>query len=383
MALWCGMHSGSDMSLVEDLPTAITGRFLAYATGEYQDLAMAVTASSAASGIVVRDSSPLDALRRSRASGYPPSIVLDVGVWTTQVATPKSPTLLHAPGALMQISLDSWASDLLSAGAAAVLTPSKFVRAGNWAALQAVLDAGNEASLPGVLTLVATDAAMLNSSYLRIFSRALSGATRPLALLFAAKDKPLAGRGRAAALRKVMSAVPGCLLLAVEPITAADAFSYGASGAAIGLSGGLRRPRRPGDQGGGPNAKDFVPGLFLRDLWEHRSPGTYADWYANSPSPTCGACGGRALDEFGSDEADKEVVLRHNVHEWLGVHSEICDLDPVTRRLVLAEERADALAAHLNLRPATVRFEADPVLRQLVELDDPQGRRTTPQGAWR
>jgi hypothetical protein len=370
------------MSQVVDLPTAIVGRFLAYVTGEYQDLAMAVTASSSASGIVVRDSSPLDALRRSRASGYRPSVALDVGAWTTQVATPKSPTLLHAPGALMQISLDSWASDLLSAGAAAVLTPSKFVRAGNWAALQAVLDAGKETSLPGVLTLVATDAAMLNSSYLRVFSRALSGANRPLALLFAAKDKPLAGRGRAAALRKVMSVVPGCLLLAVEPITAADAFSYGASCAAIGLSGGLRRPRRPGDRGGGPNAKDFVPGLFLRDLWEHRSPGTYADWYANSPSPTCGACGGRALDEFGSDEADKEAVLRHNVHEWLGVHTEICDLDPVTRRLVLAEERADALAAHLNLRPATVRVEADPVLRQLVELDDPQGRRTTPQGAW-
>jgi hypothetical protein len=30
-----------------------------------------------------------------------------------------------------------------------------------------------------------------------------------------------------------------------------------------------------------------------------------------------------------------------------------------------------------------VRLEADPILRQLVELDDPQGRRTTPEGAWR
>ena len=129
-----------------NLPTAIVGTFLAYATGEYQDLAMAVTASSVGSGIVVRDSSPRDVLRRSRASGYPPSVVLDVGTWTTQVATPQSPTLLHASGALMQISLDSWASDLLSAGAAAVFTPSKFVPMGSWAALQAVLDAGKETS---------------------------------------------------------------------------------------------------------------------------------------------------------------------------------------------------------------------------------------------
>src|SRR2546425_837320 len=129
-AFWCGMDSGSDMSQVVDPPTAMVGRFLAYTTGEYQNLAMAATTSSAVSGIVVRDSSPRDALRRSRASGYLSSVVPDVGAWATQVATPKSPTLLHAPGALMQLSLDSWASDLLSAGAAAVLTPSKFVRAG-------------------------------------------------------------------------------------------------------------------------------------------------------------------------------------------------------------------------------------------------------------
>ena len=344
---------------------------------------MAATAASPASGIVVRNSSPLDALARSRARGYPSRIVLDVGAWTTRVATRRSPTVLHAPGALTQISLDSWASDLLGAGADAVLTPGKFVPADHWAALRAVLDAGEETSLPGVITLVATDAAMLDSACLPAFSKILSGASRPLALLFAARDKPLARWGRPAALRQVVSAVPGCLLLGAEPIIAADAFARGASGAAIGISGGLRRPRRPGDQGGPNNAAGFVPGLFLRDLWEHRSPGIYADWYANSPSPTCGACGGRALDEFGCDEADKQAVLRHNVHAWLEVHAGLRGLDPAGRRAALARERADALAAHLTLRPAAVTVEADPLLRRLAELDDPQGRQTTPQGAWR
>ena len=371
------------MSQVAGLPSAIVNRFLAYTTDDYQGLAMAATASSAASGIVVRNSSPLDAVRRAEASGYHFPVVLDVGAWATQVATRSSPTLLHAQGTLTQISLDSWASSLLGAGATAVLTPSKFVRAGNWAALRAVVAAGEETALPRVLTLVATDAAMLDSPCLPAFTRALSAASRPIALVFAAKNGPLARRGRAAALRKIMAVTPACLLLGVEPIAAADAFAYGASAAAIGVSGGLRRPRRPGDRGGGPDARDFVPGLFLRDLWEHRSPGTYADWYANSPSPTCRACGGRALDEFGSDNADKEAVLHHNVHAWLGVHSELSNVDPVSRHLMLVEERSDALAAHLTLRPAHVKVEADPVLRQLVELDDPHGRRTTPQGALR
>lgn len=371
------------MSQVAGLPPQIVGKFLAYTTGENQGLAMDATSSSANSGIVVRDSSPLDALRRAEASEYRAPVVLEVGAWAKQVATRSSPTLLHAPGALTQLSLDSWASGLLAAGAAAVLTPSKFVPAGSWAALRAVVAAGEATTLPGVLTLVATDAAMLDSSCLPAFIRALSAASRPFALLFAAKSGPLARWGRAAALRKVMSSIPVGLLLAVEPTAAADAFAHGASAAAIGISGGQRRPRRPGDGGGGPNAMDFMPGLFLRDLWEHRSPGIYADWYANSPSPTCRACGGRALDEFGNDTADKDAVLRHNVHAWLGVHSDLCNLDPADRHLMLARERVDALAAHLALRPARVRIEADPVLRQLVELDDPHGRRTTPQGIWR
>ena len=144
------------MSQIADPPPAAAGRFLAFTTDDYQDLAMATTAASAASGIVVRNSSPLDALSRSKAWGYPSRVMLDAGVWTTQVATRSSPTILHAPGALTQISLDSWASDMLSAGADAVLVPSKFVRTGNWAALRAVLEAGEETSLPGVVTLVAT-----------------------------------------------------------------------------------------------------------------------------------------------------------------------------------------------------------------------------------
>lgn len=371
------------MSKVTNLSPALNGRFLAYATDEYLDLAMASTASSEGSGLVVRHRSPLVALKQVKASRYSKPVVFDAGEWTTLVATPESPTLLHVPDTLLQLTLDSWAAEILSAGADAVLTPSKFVPEGSWGQLQAVLDAGEETHRSGVLTLVATDAAMLDSDNLNEFIRRISRTSRPLALLFAAKDKPLAGRGRAAAVRKVLQAVPGCLLLGVEPIIAADSFSYGASGAAIGITGGLRRPRRPGDQGGGPNARDFIPGLFLRDLWELRSPDTYADWYANSPSPICGACGGRALDEFGRDGADKKAVLSHNVHTWLDIHSELCTLDLADRRDTLATEWTEALTAHLSLRRANFRFEADPVLRQLVELNDPWGRRTTPEGAWR
>jgi hypothetical protein len=67
----------------------------------------------------------------------------------------------------------------------------------------------------------------------------------------------------------------------------------------------------------------MVPGLFLRELWETRSPSVYADWFANRRAPTCAACGGRSLDRFSSHPLDKQQVLRHNVHAWLDVLDEI------------------------------------------------------------
>lgn len=267
-------------------------------------------------------------------------------------------------------------------GADAVLTPSKFVPLGDWAALRAVLRAGEQTKLPEVVTLIATDAAMLEPTYVRTF---VDGAVthRPVAFVFAEKDRPLQRRGRVAGLRYLMSQRPGCFLVATEPVVATDAYAHGASGAAIGISGGTRKPQRPGDSGGGGNAKGFVPSLFLRDLWEHRSPDIYADWFANSVSPTCPACNGRALDVFDTTNADKDVVLRHNVHTWLAVLDELRARTRADQRRWSANEWATALAAHLMLRPAADTIEADFVLRQLVELDDPFGRRATRQGVLR
>lgn len=364
------------------MPSALAGRFLAYTTEQHEDASIAGTRSSPVSGIVVRDRDPRAAVRRVRSTAYSSVVVPEMGAWTREVATPASPTALQDPDALIQISLNTWASDLLRVGADAVFTPSKFVLLGDWAALYAVLRAGEETDLPDVVTLVATDAAMLDAPYLPTFIDIVV-TNRPVAFSFAAKNTPLRRHGRARDLRDLMSKRPNCFLVATEPLAATDAYAHGASGAAIGISGGTRKPRRPVDPSGGGNAKGFVPGLFLRDLWEHRSPDIYADWFANSVSPTCSACNGRALDVFDSTDADKNVVLRHNVHTWLAVLDELRVRTSAEQRRWLADEWATALAAHLTLRPAAGSIEADHVLRQLVELDDPFGRRTTRQGALR
>jgi hypothetical protein len=364
------------------MPSALAGRFLAYTTERHEGTSIAGTRSSPSSGIVVRDRNPRAAVQRVRSTTYRSVVIPEMGAWTREIATQVSPTALHDPDALIQISLDSWASDLLRVGADAVFTPSKFVPLGDWAALRTVVRAGEETNLPDVVTLVATDAAMLDAPYLPTFIDVVV-TNRPVAFAFAAKNPPLQRHGRARGLRYLMSKRPHCFLVATEPLAATDAYAHGASGAAIGISGGTRKPRRPRDPSGGGNARGFLPGLFLRDLWEHRSPDIYADWFANSVSPTCPACNGRALDVFDNTDADKNVVLRHNMHTWLAVLDELRVKTSAEQRRWLADEWATALAAHLTLRPAAGTIEADRVLRQLVELDDPFGRRTTPQGALR
>ncbi|HEU0089829.1 MAG TPA: hypothetical protein VFQ77_19640 [Pseudonocardiaceae bacterium] len=363
------------------MPPAVADKFLVYTTKTHEDVAAASTLSSPVSGIVICDRAPRVAVQRVRLAGYRSVVIPEVGAWTRAVATADSPTVLQDPDALSQISLDSWASNLLRAGADAVFTPSKFVGMGDWDALRAVLRAGEETKLPEVVTLVATDAAMLDSRYLQTFVDVVV-TDRPVAFVFAAGRAPFRPRGRVAGLRCLMSRLPGCFLLATEPLVATDGYAHGASGAAIGIGGGARQPKRPQDTSR-PNAKGFLPGLFLRDLWEHRTPDVYADWFANSPSPTCRACNGRALDVFDHTDADKRIILSHNVHTWLAVFDELRARARTEQRRWSAGEWASALAAHLTLRPAAGTLEADIVLRQLVELDDPLGRRTTSQGALR
>jgi hypothetical protein len=358
------------VSLSLPVPDRLRGRLLAHTTAEHVEIAAATTDANPASGLVIRacDATTPRVLRR--AARYRQPIVLDPGCWISRAATVDRPMAFVGEDGLFQMSLEGWAQGILAGGFDAVLTPSLFAPAGE-EVLEAVVAAGNRAIDSRVITLVGTDAAMLDAENLPVLRRVLGQSSRPLAVLFAAKNHPMARRGRVHALRELLDALPGCMVLATEPIVGTDALVHGAGACAVGVTGGLRRPRRPGDPSGGSRATSGVPGLFLRQLWEHRSPGVYADWYANRPSPRCSQCGGRRLDAFDSSDQGKQAVLTHNIHAWLEVLDDIRE-QPVTERAPwLATDRARGLQTHVGLRPAHATSEADPVLRQLVALDGP------------
>jgi hypothetical protein len=363
--------------------TGCAGRLLSYTRSDDAWLAAVTVARHQASGLVVLGRDAATFAQWFRAHDAEQLLVVDVDDWSkAEEASAVAPVLPAEDGLFPIHDVDTWATSMINAGADVVLTRSLFVPLAAWEAVRAVLHAGASATRPDVMTLVATDAGMLDrahrSEFLRMLERESGG--RPLAFVFAGPNQPMAHRERIRGLRSLLDRHPGSLLVGVDVLTATDAITRGA-GAAIGITGTLRRPKRPKDPNGG-SAANFVPGLFLRELWETRSPTIYADWYANKQGPTCTACGGRSMDSFTNDIEDKRQIRVHNIHAWLTVLDELRHQVDQAQRWLKAE-RLRALEAHAALRPLSGRFEADRLLRRLCELDDPEQRRTTTTGQWR
>jgi hypothetical protein len=342
----------------------LDGHVLAHCTDRELGLALEVTRAHPRSGVVLCGGTvrrqTIDLLRC-----HPGPKVFDAGDWRGRIADPADPFGLR-DGALVQLSLDEWAAGVAPAFTA-VLTPSGFVPDRGWHELDAVLEAADAAHDPRLVTLVPTDAAMLES--LDRFVDTVAQARRRIAVLFAAASRPLARVPRAASLRELVATVPGAMVVGCEAVTALDALTYGAAAAGVGVTSSLRQPRRPGDPGARFAFKG-IPGMFLRDLWEHRSPTVYADWYLSRPQPSCDRCPeARTFESWESTTADKAAICRHNIHTWLSVLDELDAVGRAAGRSWLAAQRRGGLDRHLALRPYASPSEFDLLLRQYAWLD--------------
>jgi hypothetical protein len=305
---------------------------------------------------------------------------VDTRYWSSSIATPQEPTEISS----MLIDLDWWAQSVVQAsGGRWVLAPTGFVRLGDSAALTAVLNETAHASHPALVTLVATDAEALSTRYLPGFIDVLHQTpSRQMAFVFADKAKPMANYQRLKGLRTLLSRFPGSLILGLDVPAGTDAIAYGAGWVGIGASSSRRWPCRPGDSGGGPLAAGYLPGFFLRELLEMRSPLIYTDWYANSRSPSCPTCG-RSLESYRPTSADKALIIAHNMHAIHDFALELTAKSISDQPIWLNQERVKALMRHIQLTSAEALVDADLTLRRLCELDDPQMRETTRTGAWR
>lgn len=308
------------------------------------------------------------------------TLVADTRHWARHFASAQEPSEVSS----QLIDLDTWAQCALAAsGASSVLIPAGFIRLGDTAALDAVLAELGQASHPGLVGFVATDAETLTPRYLPGFVDALRRShRRPLAFLFADKRKPLAKYPRLNGLRTLLSHFPGSHIHGVDALAGTDAIAHGAAWVGIGASSSRRWPQRPADKEGGPPAAGYLPGTFLRELLEMRSPAIYTEWYANSRSPACGKCA-RRLDSYRPTPSDKALIIAHNMHAIHDFTRELIAQPSAGQAAWLNEERLKALMRHTQFTSPGSLVDADLTLRWLCELDDPQMRESTPAGGWR
>jgi hypothetical protein len=313
------------------------------------------------------------------AALYPDlDLMLDSRPWASRVATPDVPSAISD----MLLDLDTWADiELHASRARRVLAPVLFVRAGDYASLRAQLDVLGSTTHPGVVPYIATDADMLRARHLPDFLELLEASSvQKFAFQFAHKAQPLGQYDRLRGLRQLLTHLPGSLLIGADVPAGSDAMVHGASWVGIGASSGRRMERRPGDPGGGRRSADYLPGTWVRPLMAMRSPSIYADWYANSPTPTCPRCR-RPLESYQPIASDKTLLITHNLHGIADFAGEIMAVPAADRPAWLNAERVEAFLRHGLLTGSSI--SADMTLRRLCELDDPQLRETRPAGAWK
>jgi hypothetical protein len=351
----------SELSLCDELDVA-AGHCAA------EGLALAVSTTAA-----------IQECARLRAAHKHLRLTADTRYWASHTASADQPS--EVSGQL--IDLDMWTEFTLAAsGAQSALAPSGYIRLGDTAALDAVLAEFAQATHPALVKFLATDAETLTPRHLPGFIEALErGPHSQLAFLFADKQTPLAKYPRLKGLRTLVEHFPGSQIHGVDALAGTDAIAYGAGWVGIGASSGRRWPRRPGDPGGGPLAAGYLPGTFLRELLEMRSPAIYTDWYANSRSPACGNCS-RPLDSYQPTPADKALIIKHNMHAIQDFTRELVARPAQSQAAWLNEERIAALMRHTELTSTPGLVYADLTLRWLCELDDPQMRTTTSAGGW-
>ncbi len=304
-------------------------------------------------------------------------VTIDGRHWASAVATTETPT---AESTLFD--LDTWADlELSGSGAKRLLTPSLFVTFGDLDALDAQLAITGCIENPGLHTLVATDARMLQAKYRQGFFEVLEASqTKRFAFVFADTRQPMGSFDRLDGQRQLLTRFPGSHIVGSDVAAGTDAMVHGAGWVGIGASSGRRMEHRPGDSGGGRRSADYLPGTWVRLLMEMRSPSIYADWYANEPTPSCSKCS-RRLESYQPNSADKALMIAHNLHGITDFADEIVAVPDSERAAWLSSERVDAFLRHGRLMGPNV--DADRTLRMLCELDDPALRSTSPAGLWK
>lgn len=250
---------------------------------------------------------------------YRGPLLLDPGRYEERFATSDQPFIVP-PDDMWGSGLDQVLDLQIQRRAMAAITPTGYIRAADWGALKAVVQAAQDLKRTDIITMLPIDAAWLQDDSIEKLDLAIKNIPHPVAIAVGGQYNPFDKYTKATTnLRRLLIDNPRVGLWRAD-LQVFDAIGHGALFAAFGLSASLRHtipPDQPAQskKGGGPPSATVLLPEFLRFS---KGP-ELAKLYANADAPTCGclACDGAKLDRFdGSDNEIRALADSHNAAVW-------------------------------------------------------------------
>jgi hypothetical protein len=250
-------------------------------------------------------------------------LLADPAAYVNQAATPDEPFALpESAGTLVGSDLNSVLQGQRERHAAAAITPSRYVYAGDSPAFKALVRHAQAIEREDVIVAVPVALPWLTKTqYLHQLIAGLQRIQHPKALMFGSQNNPFDAPAAIVNFRLLLAETTNVGLWRADVLAAFDCMAYGGDFAGIGAGGSLRH-LVPADER--PSSKDpraHTPAVLMPSMLRYSWGRLIADRYANTPAPSCAClvCQGASLNRFDSLSGEARATAHaHNAAVWTG-----------------------------------------------------------------
>ncbi|MGY0022135.1 hypothetical protein [Streptomyces sp. cg35] len=238
-------------------------------------------------------------------------------------------------------------------GAAASLTPTRYLGPGDRRALDAAVAAVRDIDPQRTILTVPLDQRWLRTpDDLDHLIGALGELPHIKAIVLGASNNPLRTRCSVMGLRRLITGLDRVALVRTD-LAGLDAYAHGALFVSIGMQTSQRHIRPPDSGPPRRNGSNVTTAVLHPQLMDYINADKLRDHYGRLPAPRCDCtvCQGRSLLRFDHTYDDQEEANRHNLATWLPWADELQRTAPgADRRNAWQELCRDAVQAHQRLR---------------------------------
>ncbi|MCO6003408.1 hypothetical protein NE236_00260 [Actinoallomurus purpureus] len=334
-----------------DAVAVLAGRVFAHTRpSDASDLVALIGADDG--GLVLTGANPVRAARRCRdeqAFGGP--ILFDLAAAEGKIATRERPFDENGDR-LVETTLEERVQGQIDAGADAALTPTLYLRAGEFGAVEAAVEGAVGLGRDDVILSLPMDAGWLARGLIDKVIGLLAGVPIPKAIMLGGQfNPPQRVMDGVLGLRRLVTEVPNVALFRTD-LAGLDAMAQGSLAASIGTSSALRHVVPPGEAAvyGRANGgrDDRSPSVLVPDLLSYVRGSVLADRFGDRPAPLCrcARCGGRSIVSFLRQEDWRDARL-HGVAVWTQWARNLLYPDSLAgRRRYWRQLCREAIAAH-------------------------------------